>query len=36
MSDIWKQRPDAHDFPAALDYLTLVLDEAVARKLVAA
>jgi hypothetical protein len=36
MSDIWKLRPDAHDFPAALDYLTLVLDEAVARKLVAA
>ena len=36
MSDIWKQRPDAHDFPAALDYLTLMLEEAVARKLVAA
>jgi hypothetical protein len=36
MSDIWKQRPDAHDFPAALDYLALVLDEAMARKLVAA
>ncbi len=36
MSDIWKQSPDAHDFPAALDYLTLVLDEAVARKIVAA
>jgi hypothetical protein len=36
MSDIWKQRPDAHDFPAALDYLTLVLEEAEARKLVAA
>jgi hypothetical protein len=36
MSDVWKQRPDAHDFPAALDYLTLVLEEAVARKLVAA
>jgi hypothetical protein len=36
MYDIWKQRPDEHDFPAALDYLTLVLDEAAARKLVAA
>jgi hypothetical protein len=36
MSDVWKQRPETHDFPAALDYLTLVLDEAVARKLVAA
>lgn len=36
MPDIWKKRPEAHDFPAALDYLTLVLDETVARKLVAA
>ena len=36
MSDIWKERPEAHDFPAALDYLTLVLEEAKARKLVAA
>jgi hypothetical protein len=36
MSDIWKERPEPHDFPAALDYLTLVLEEAMARKLVAA
>jgi hypothetical protein len=35
MADIWKARPDAHDFPAALDYLTLLLEEAAARKLVA-
>ena len=36
MPDIWKERPEPHDFPAALDYLTLVLEEALARKLVAA
>ena len=36
MSDVWKERPETHDFPGALDYLTLVLEEAVARKLVAA
>lgn len=36
MFDIWKHKPEAHDFPAALDYLTLVLEDAVARKLVAA
>ena len=34
MADIWKERPEAHDFPAALDYLTLVLEEKPARKLV--
>jgi hypothetical protein len=32
--DIWKERPEKHDYPAALDYLTLVLDEATARKVV--
>ncbi len=35
MADIWKARPDVHDFPAALDYLTLLLEEVAARKLVA-
>ena len=34
MADIWKERPEAHDFPAALDYLTLVMEEKAARKLV--
>ena len=34
MADIWKERPEAHDFPAALDYLTLVMEEKDARKLV--
>lgn len=35
MADIWKASPDAHDFPAALDYLTLLAEDAVARKVVA-
>ena len=35
MSDIWKESPEKHDYPAALDYLTLVLEEGAARKLVA-
>lgn len=35
MANIWKASPDAHDFPAALDYLTLLLDDAAARKVVA-
>lgn len=35
MANIWKASPDAHDFPAALDYLTLLLDDATARKVVA-
>ena len=34
MADIWKERPEAHDFPAALDYLSLVMQEKAARKLV--
>jgi hypothetical protein len=32
----WKTEPDDHDFPAALDYLTLVMGEAAATTLVAA
>jgi hypothetical protein len=35
MSDIWKNNPEKNDYPAALDYLTLVLEEGIARKLVA-
>jgi hypothetical protein len=35
MNDIWKERPEPHDFPAALDYLTLLIEEPAARKLVA-
>ncbi|HET7084780.1 MAG TPA: hypothetical protein VFI23_08425 [Rhizomicrobium sp.] len=35
MADIWKLRPEAHDFPAALDYLTLLMEEKPAKKLVA-
>ena len=34
MADIWKARPEAHDFPAALDYLTLLMEEKAAKKLV--
>ncbi len=34
--DIWKNQPDAHDYPAAQNYLSLVMDEAVARKIVVA
>ena len=34
--NIWKKEPEAHDYPAAHDYLTLVLEEAVVRKIVAA
>ena len=33
---IWKNSPEAHDYPAAHDYLSLVLDEAAVRKVVAA
>ena len=32
---IWKEGPEAHDFPAAFDYLTLLVEEPLARKLVA-
>jgi len=34
VSDIWKERPEKHDYPAAQDYLTLVLEEGTARKIV--
>jgi hypothetical protein len=34
--DIWKDRPEQHDYPAAHNYLSLVLGEAEIRKLVAA
>ena len=33
--DIWKDRPEKHDFPAAQDYLTLLFEEEIARKLAA-
>jgi hypothetical protein len=36
MAAIWKDSPEKHDFPAAQDYLSLVLDEKTSRKLVAA
>ena len=32
----WLPDPQAHDFPAALDYLTLVMEEAIAKKAVRA
>jgi len=35
MADIWKARPEAHDFPAALDYLALLMEEKAEKKLVA-
>ncbi|HEX4634626.1 MAG TPA: hypothetical protein VH189_00495, partial [Rhizomicrobium sp.] len=35
MADIWKELPEPHDYPAALDYLILLLEEPAARKLVA-
>ena len=36
MAEIWKTRPEKHDFPAAQDYLELVLEPPAARKAVAA
>ncbi len=33
---MWLPEPEAHDFPAALDYLTLVMDEAIAKRAVRA
>ena len=33
---IWKKSPDAHDYPAAHDYLSLLLEEPIVRKIVAA
>src|ERR1700744_4800339 len=34
--DIWKNSPEAHDYPAALKYLSLILEEAQCRKVIAA
>ena len=34
MKEHWKTEPDEHDYPAALDYLTLVTDERTAARLV--
>jgi hypothetical protein len=34
MADIWKERPEVHDYPAALDYLTLLMEEKAAKELV--
>jgi hypothetical protein len=34
--EIWKDRPENHDYPAAHDYLSLLFEEKAARKLVAA
>jgi hypothetical protein len=34
MPVIWKAQPESHDFPAALDYLTLLFEDAIARNLV--
>lgn len=33
---IWKPKPEEHDFPAAQDYLELVFEPAICRKLVTA
>jgi hypothetical protein len=35
MAEIWKTNPEKHDFPAAQDYLELVLEPGAAKKLVA-
>lgn len=35
-AELWKPEPDAHDFPAALDYLSLVMPPDVAASLVEA
>lgn len=34
-SEHWKAKPDPHDFPAAADYLTLLLPERDVRRLIA-
>jgi len=31
---LWKPEPDEHDYPAAMDYLTLLVPPAIARRLV--
>jgi len=33
---IWKKSPETHDYPAAHDYLSLLLEEPIVRKIVAA
>lgn len=33
-TDVWKSDPEEHDFPAALDYLTLIVPADVAERLV--
>ena len=35
-TELWKTRPDPHDFPAAADYLTLLLPEREVRRVIAA
>lgn len=32
---LWKKKPEAHDYPAALEYLSLVLDQKLAEAVVA-
>ncbi|QWF84168.1 hypothetical protein [Amycolatopsis sp. CA-230715] len=34
MSEHWESKPDKHDYPAAFDYLTLVVPELLARQVV--
>ena len=34
MHNVWKDTPEEHDFPAAMEYLTLVFEEHNARSLV--
>jgi hypothetical protein len=35
-TDIWKDQPEKHDYPAAYDYLSLIFDEKISHKLVTA
>ena len=34
MKEHWNNEPDEHDYPAAYDYLTLVIDEVIATRLI--
>lgn len=36
LNEIWKKEPDAHDFPAAADYLELIMPPADSARVVAA
>jgi hypothetical protein len=36
VKDIWKNSPDPHDYPAAHQYLSLILEEAQCRRVIAA